>query len=189
MTCGCHLPSGLSAYRIYDQVHTEVGPRRSRVLAAAVDGLRAQAVGALAPGVLGLDHADVIDLTQQRRLQVTRPIVPAPITSAECTSWPASPKRTACTPLASGSVRAPTRMSRSSGSGRRLAAGALTRSANAPGAVDADQCALRAQVLLPGAAHRAVPASGDRVNGHAHADPVLCARTGGQRPRRRTRGP
>ena len=64
--------------------------------------------------------------------RVIRPIVPAPITTARPTGSPASPRRTAWTPLASGSTSAPARAVTSSGSARTLAAGAVTRSAKAP---------------------------------------------------------
>jgi hypothetical protein len=62
---------------------------------------------------------------------VTSPIVPAPITTARSAG---PPSRTACTPLASGSISAPTREETPSGSTRASEARTRTRSANAPGA-------------------------------------------------------
>ena len=62
---------------------------------------------------------------------VTSPIVPAPITTARST--PGGASRTAWTPLASGSISAPTRDEMPSGSTRASAAGTFTKSANAPG--------------------------------------------------------
>ena len=130
-----------------DRVEHQVGLAASGLLGRAVDGVRAERRRARAPRVLRLDAPRRAGCpSSSAACSVTRPIVPAPSTTARST-----PGRrraaTACTPLASGSISAPTREDTPSGSTPRVGRAArVTKSANAPGDVHADQHAVAAEV-------------------------------------------
>ena len=79
---------------------------------------------------------------------VTSPIVPAPITTA--LSTPFGARRTAWTPLASGSISAPTRAETPSGSTARIGRADLDEVGERARDVDADEHAVAAEVRVPG---------------------------------------
>ena len=102
---------------------------------------------------------------------------------------PVGARRTAWTPLASGSISAPTRAETPSGSTRASAARTLTRPANAPGTWTPTSTRSLHRFVKPGHAQPALAAAGERVHRHPRAVELATRRRRSRRRSRRTRGP
>ena len=139
--------------------------------------VRAERERALAPLRLGLEDASRAGCpTSSAACSVTSPIVPAPSTTARATGSPASPSRTAWTPLASGSISAPTRAETPSGSARASAAGRGHEVGERAGGWTPISARCGHRFSCPARHSRQCPQPAERVDRHARAVPLAGAR-------------
>ena len=131
----------------------------ARLLGRAVDGWAPSAERPRAPLVLRLDDGDVRGCpSSSAAWSVTSPIVPAPITTALSTPVRRQPHRVDAVGQRLHQ-RADARGDAVGQHPRVGRAAPCTKSANAPGDVDADQHAVAAQVRVAGAAQPALAAA------------------------------